>query len=98
MNDKTIQVIVKNKEGVLLNETATAVTSYNSLGIFDVLPMHENFITLIFERVIVHKGDVAREVTFEMSGVMKVSDNQVHVYLGIGKESVQSNLRQTTTQ
>ncbi len=71
-----------NKDGALYDEEADAVTSYNKLGVFDILPMHENFISLIRDQLIIHKGRDAKKIDLK-DGIIKVKDNQIKVYLGI---------------
>jgi len=62
---------------------AEAVSSVNDKGPFDVLPLHANFISLIREKVVLHlTGAVERPLSLE-SGVMRVKENKVEVYLGI---------------
>lgn len=74
---------VRSREKTLFEGEAKAVTSYNDKGIFDILPYHTNFITLIKKSLIIHKVEGSSEELKVESGVLKVSQNQVHVYLGI---------------
>jgi F0F1-type ATP synthase epsilon subunit len=78
----TLHVNIKNKENVLYEGEVTAVTSFNDLGLFDVLPMHENFISLIKNKVILHKNKAQKEFRVD-SGVLKVRDNKVNIYIGL---------------
>jgi len=62
---------------------AIALTSINKVGKFDVLAEHTNFITLIFERIVIHTLE-KKDIEYEFKrGVMEVSDNLVKVFLGI---------------
>lgn len=74
---------VRSREKTLFEGEVKAVTSYNDKGIFDILPYHTNFITLIKKSLIIHKIEGNSEELKVDSGVLKVSQNQVHVYLGI---------------
>lgn len=82
-NNKVLKVVVKNKDGVILNQELEAITSYNERGVFDVLPMHENFISIIKDKIITHeKGGKKTEINIDR-GVLKVIDNNVNIYLGL---------------
>ena len=62
---------------------ATAVSSENKVGAFDILPKHTNFITLIFDKMsILTPGKQKVEYTFKR-GVLEVSNNLVRVFLGV---------------
>ena len=62
---------------------AAAVSSENSLGRFDILPGHSNFVTQIFKNLTIHTSD-KKEIKYEFNrGVLEVSDSAVHIYLGI---------------
>jgi F0F1-type ATP synthase epsilon subunit len=62
---------------------ASALTSINKVGKFDILPEHTNFITLIFNKLTIHTQD-RRKIEYEFKrGVLEVSDNLVKVFLGI---------------
>ena len=81
VNPSTLAVIVRNKDKVLYSGQAYAVTSYNDKGVFDVLPQHENFITLIKEKVIVRKTQKdEKEIKIE-NGIVKVYKDNIYVYV-----------------
>ncbi len=62
---------------------AEAVSSQNKLGKFDILPEHTNFITLIFNNLIVHTID-KEKITYKFKrGVLETSENKVNVFLGL---------------
>ncbi len=62
---------------------AFSVSSKNEMGDFDILPYHSNFITLIFDEVIIRTPD-NEEVEYDFKrGVLKVSSNEVKIFLGI---------------
>ncbi len=81
----TIFVTVRNRQGLVFEGELKSVTSFNKLGRFDVLAMHENFITLIKDRLILGKKDgKTMEIPFT-TGVLGVEGNKVEVFLGVGK-------------
>jgi len=62
---------------------ATAVSSQNSLGKFDILPEHTNFITLIFDNLTIYTAD-KKMLNYQFErGVLEVSENQVNIFLGL---------------
>jgi len=62
---------------------ATAISSQNKLGKFDILPEHTNFITLIFGNLTIQTPDKKR-VNYQFErGVLEVSKNKVNVFLGL---------------
>jgi F0F1-type ATP synthase epsilon subunit len=62
---------------------AEAVSSKNRLGNFDILPRHINFISLIFDELIIHTLDKRKIVYKFQRGVLETSENKVRVFLGI---------------
>lgn len=78
-----LQVSVRDRTGILYEGTAEAVSSYNAKGLFDILPLHANFISLISQSLTIHLAErVRKEIPIE-SGVLVVAKNRVAVYLGI---------------
>jgi F0F1-type ATP synthase epsilon subunit len=61
---------------------AKAISSRNRLGNFDVLFGHANFISLIFNDLIIHTEDKKLNYLFER-GVLEVSENNVKIFLGL---------------
>ena len=63
--------------------SATAVSSQNGLGKFDILPNHINFITLIFDNITIYNEN-KEEISYEFKrGVLEVSENKVDIFLGL---------------
>ena len=76
-----LTVVVRNREKVLYSGQAQAVTSINEKGTFDVLPRHENFITLIKDKVIIHPTlRENKEIQIE-NGIVRVYKDKVYVYV-----------------
>jgi F0F1-type ATP synthase epsilon subunit len=78
-----IHVVIKNKETVFFEGDATALSSFNDIGLFDVLPMHENFISLIRDKVILHLNEKEQKEFKIRNGILKVKNNNVNIYLGL---------------
>lgn len=78
----TIHVTIKNKERIVYEGQVTAVSSFNDVGLFDVLPLHENFISLVKDKIIVHDNSGQKEFKIN-NGLLKVKDDKVDIYLGL---------------
>lgn len=79
----TLSVTIRDREGIIFEGPVTALSSFNDKGPFDVLPMHANFISLIHRSLTLHFRDLpSRRLEME-TGVLKVRDNMVQVYLGV---------------
>jgi F0F1-type ATP synthase epsilon subunit len=84
-NNKTLNVVVRSRQGVVYEGELFAVTSYNKVGMFDILPEHANFVTMISKKVILRRvGGLSEEINVE-KGVVMVERNNVQVFLGVGK-------------
>jgi F-type H+-transporting ATPase subunit epsilon len=82
LND-TLKVSIKTKDKTLFTGVVSTVSSKNEDGVFDVLPLHTNFITLVFEYIILDKG-LAAEKKFDIDkGILYVLSNRVDIYVGI---------------
>jgi F0F1-type ATP synthase epsilon subunit len=81
---ESIKLTMRSREGAqFINEEVFAVTSKNQKGVFDVLPEHENFITIIKDFVIVHKKQKDKQEIKIGTGVLKVTNNIVNIFLGM---------------
>ena len=80
-----LQVTVHTREGIVYQGKATAVSGKNNKGVFDVLPMHANFVTTLFESIVVHTetGNPFNK-PLERGLLWARSGNTVDVYVGIG--------------
>ena len=76
-----LTVVVRNKDKVLYSGQAYAVTAVNEKGNFDILAEHENFITIIKEKVIIHPTlKENKEIQIE-NGIIRVYKDKVYVYV-----------------
>lgn len=80
--DPKIHVIIKNKSRVFFEGDVFALSSYNEAGLFDVLPYHENFISIIKDKIIIHDKNLQKEMKIE-TGLLKTNGNKVNIYLGV---------------
>lgn len=61
-----------------------SVTTTNSKGVFDILGVHENFITIIKDKVIYRNEEGEKEVALT-TGILKVEENRVQIFIGTEK-------------
>ena len=76
-------VIVRDRNTLIFQGHVEAVSSFNDMGPFDVLPRHANLISLIKQAIILHLTDKTKKRIEITSGVLKVRENKIEVYLGI---------------
>ena len=80
--DPKIHVTIKNQETTLFDGDVTALSSFNDVGLFDILPMHENFISIVKDKIILHNKEAQKELKID-HGVLKVRNNKVNIYLNL---------------
>lgn len=80
---KSIAVKVRNREKTIFEGEVKAVSSENDKGVFDVLPRHANFISIIKNRIVLHGQRREKRKIQIKSGILKVWENQVSIYLDI---------------
>jgi len=84
---ESLTLTIRGKDGTLfLKQEVFAITSKNQKGVFDILPEHENFITIIKDFIIVHKKQKEKQEIKIGTGVLKVTNNVVNVFLGVHSE------------
>jgi len=77
---KKLTVEILSPEGPIYQGPATAVSSSNNKGKFDILPGHSRFISIINDNLSVRTDAEMRE--FECKeGVLRCYDDRVQVYL-----------------
>ena len=77
-------VTIRSRQGLAFEGELDAITSFNQVGQFDVLPEHGNFVTMINNKLILRKNRGAREEINVDKGVMMVEENRVQVFIGVG--------------
>lgn len=81
LNNSTLTVVARNKDRVLYNGKAFAVTAVNDKGPFDVLGRHENFIAVIKEKVIIRITPKQKQEIQIENGVIRVYQDKVYIYI-----------------
>lgn len=80
-NPSNLTVVIRNKDKVLFNGQAFAVSSVNDRGVFDILAQHENFISLIKDKVVIHPTlKENKEIQIE-NGILRAYKDRVYVYV-----------------
>ncbi len=78
-----LDVHIESASNIFFRGEAKALSFINEQGPFDVLPEHENFISLVKEKVVVYTKDgTKKEIALERA-IIKITNNVVHVFLGI---------------
>lgn len=76
-------ISISSPDKILWEGEADSFTSENSQGVFDVLPGHANFITIIEQKPItVHRVDGSKEFAFS-SAIVYVRANNITIYANI---------------
>ena len=79
----TLHVFIRNRDTVLINEDVESLTSVNEKGVFDILPLHSNFITLLEQRVQLRRLDGTSQEIVVSNGILRVIENRVEIYIGV---------------
>ena len=81
--NNSMNVVVDSPEKKIWEGKAEWVSSKNSVGPFDILPFHSNFITIIENETIKIKTEKEiKELKFSIS-ILYVHNNRVSIYVNI---------------
>ncbi len=85
MPDESIFLTIYTSEGVMFKDAVKIVSSANSVGKFDILPEHSNFISIVKDRITAVLSD-GKTKQFPIIGnaIMRVLSNKVDVFIGVG--------------
>lgn len=78
-----VSVRIRDREKVIFEGQVASITSKNRVGTFDILPQHANFITLVGETLVVRMLDGREQEIAVETGVMRVTENKVQVFVGL---------------
>lgn len=85
-----LTVYIGSPDHVLYDGQAYSVTTVNEKGPLDVLPAHENFISIIRDKVTLRDmNDKLQEFKIDV-GVIHVNENQVEIFSGIREVDIAS--------
>ncbi len=75
-----LEVVIRDKKGLVWQSLATSISSTNAKGAFDILPEHTNFVSVIDKVLIVRdEKNLQRQLDFKR-GIIRVQKNQVEIY------------------
>lgn len=77
-----LKLVILNLDSVLYDDYVKAISTFNDNGQFDVLYMHENFISIIKKTIYIFRIDGVEEKIDIDEGIMKVMGNKVQIFLG----------------
>lgn len=80
-----IHLYVRDKEQLLYDDDVLSVTSVNEKGVFDVLPIHTNFISLIKDFLTIRETEGGKKELKFTNAAMRVHQDKIEVYIGIKK-------------
>lgn len=79
----TLDVNIRSMKKTFFLGKSASVTSINDKGVFDILPMHINFICLIRNYIILGKGTKEEKKLIITTGILRVSANKVDIFLNV---------------
>lgn len=83
MANNALFVTIISPDGVIFQGEADSVSSIDIKGPFDILPMHQNFISIIKNLIIVNKKTGGKEEIGIDNGILRAYENKINIFLGI---------------
>ncbi len=83
VNRDVLHVEVRNPDKVVFSGNAVAVSSKNSVGPLDILPQHENFISLVTDKITIYQDKHQKQEIPNTSAIVKNKLNNVNIFLGV---------------
>ncbi|OGH51501.1 MAG: hypothetical protein A3H17_04545 [Candidatus Levybacteria bacterium RIFCSPLOWO2_12_FULL_37_14] len=81
LKTSTLTIVIRNKDKVLYNGQAYALTAINDKGPFDILAEHESFISLIKGKVTIHTTPKEERQIQIDNGIVRVYKDKVYIYV-----------------
>lgn len=82
-SDLYLTLNVRSRTKTFFQGKVKSVTAINKTGLFDILPLHANFITLVSKYLIIDKGTPTEKKIEFYSAVVSVMGTRVDVYVGV---------------
>lgn len=98
MAQPTFIVKIQNRQKVIFEGEALALTADNEAGPFDVLSRHANFVSIIKNFLVLHRSDKKFEKIEIKSGILRVWNNQASVFLDISSPLSQPEIFSSYTR
>lgn len=83
MEDLTINLKIRSREGIIFDGRAYAFSSVNAVGPFDILPIHANFVGTFKDQMVIHLVDGSARRMDVKSGIVRARENNVDVFVGV---------------
>lgn len=78
-----LDVLIRDPNRVVFEGKAVAVSSKNSVGPLDILPEHENFITLATGNITVWIDKHQKQEIKTEKAIIKAESNKIIIYIGV---------------
>jgi F0F1-type ATP synthase epsilon subunit len=76
-----LTLTLRSPHELLFQGKALAVSSFNEKGLFDVLPFHSNFISVISKKIaVITENGEKKEFLLKENAVMNVEQNVVKIF------------------
>ena|SRR3989338_2922639 len=92
-SNNQIHLTVMNFEDIVYEGNVIALSSENEQGVFDILPLHTNFISIIRKKITLYESEGVKKDIPIKTGILKAIENNVSVFLGL--EGTQIDLPNT---
>ncbi len=83
MLPNSISLYIRNRTGVISESEILSLSTSNTKGILDILPGHEQFISLVDGEIIIRYLDGRIEKMLVPNSVLKVYQNKISIYIGV---------------
>lgn len=77
----SFKIKILSKDRLVFDGVCTTLTSYNSVGEFDVLEYHANFITMISKYLIIDKNSPTEKKILLEKGILSSKGDTVDVFI-----------------
>lgn len=79
--NQSIYAFVRSQDQIIFQGSIKSLTSLNDKGVFDVLPEHTNFISLIKDYIIIHHKQEKDQIINLKKAILHIYDNKIYVYI-----------------
>lgn len=90
-----LKITIRTRERLVVETQAQAISAVDEKGVFDILPGHINFISLIKDSITLYFLDGSKKQLKITQGVLHISDNVVQIYLDPLPETQKINKKAT---
>ncbi len=78
---ENLLVTVVSPQQILYSGEAKSISSTNSSGVFDLIPEHANFVTIIEDKPIIIRSNKNQRIEFKFPlAIIYITDNTVKIY------------------